>query len=327
MACLYRINKFDRNKFHARYNLSRSNKSVFSFRCGQCMNCRLQSCMELSWFSNLELLSCYKKGLSSSFCTITYSDAFLPLVRCGSEINCSLRKSDLQNFFKRSRQWLKRNKIDFPLKMVACGEYGLDRGRSHYHFILFGLHPSLADSMISSNWSYGIIDVGILTCGGLNYVCKYLTKSPRGKLAESLFDSKGIERPFLVHSNNLGYDWIIDHLQELYDNNYCYLDSGKYVSIPAYLRKKLDSTSEFDRSSYLAKLKTEARVHGFSDVDDFQNIKSYNTEKMLIDYARSQGYPVDSQSDYSSSVVLNTIKADSDLIKSFALEALDPIPF
>lgn len=327
MSCMYRIANFDKNKFHSRYNLSRFGKSNNSYRCGQCMNCRIQSSMELSWFSNLELQSCYKKGLSSSFCTITYSDSFLPLVRCGNEITCTLRQDDLSKFFKRSRQWLKRKKIDIPLRMVSCGEYGDKLGRSHYHFILFGMPPSLADSMISSNWSYGLIDVGILTSGGVNYVCKYITKAPRGKLAESLFDSKGLERPFLVHSQNLGSDWILEHLQELYDNNFCYLDSGKLVPVPSYLRKKLDSTSEFDRITFNRKLKTEATIHGFDSVDDYQNIKSYNTEKMLIDYARSQGIPVESQSDYSSAIVLNTIKSDSDLIKSFALEALDPIPF
>lgn len=325
MSCQYLVYKNDNNVFHRSYN--KSNSKFTQFRCGQCMNCRVQSSMELSWYSNLELQSCYKRGLSSSFCTLTYSDAFVPLVRVGNKLECSLREKDLSDFWKRSRQWLKCKGYNNKLTFISCGEYGDKFSRSHYHFVLFGIHPVLADLFISNNWHFGIFQSGMLTSGGINYVCKYMTKAPRGKLAKELFDDKGIERPFLHHSANLGSDWIIEHYDEIVENGFKYYDNGQWHNIPSYLRRKLDSFSEFDRGSFFKSEKIKARQAGFDSVEDYQRIKAYNTEHMLIDYARSQGVPVDSPSNFSSSIALNTTRMSRDLMESFVSEALDPIQF
>ena len=64
---------------------------------------------------------------SCIFLTLTYDDDHLPP-------NGSLVKSDLQKFFKRLRKNSGKKMAYF-----ACGEYGEQTARCHYHVILFGL--------------------------------------------------------------------------------------------------------------------------------------------------------------------------------------------
>ena len=56
----------------------------------------------------------------------------------------TVRKKDVQNFFKRVRSYIKYHKIDDPrcqkdFKVIWCSEYGDKRQRPHFHFIAFGL--------------------------------------------------------------------------------------------------------------------------------------------------------------------------------------------
>ena len=48
----------------------------------------------------------------------------------------SLRKRDFQLFMKR----LRKKYSDDRIRFYACGEYGSETFRPHYHAILFGLH-------------------------------------------------------------------------------------------------------------------------------------------------------------------------------------------
>lgn len=64
----------------------------------------------------------------NSFITLTYNDENLPA-------NGTLIKRHLQLFMKRLRKHYAQKKIRF----YACGEYGEELLRPHYHAILFGL--------------------------------------------------------------------------------------------------------------------------------------------------------------------------------------------
>ena len=63
----------------------------------------------------------------------------------------TLVKKDIQDFLKRLRyhekgyqSWEnpKNNKIENPIRYLACGEYGTKGGRPHYHMALFNWKPN-----------------------------------------------------------------------------------------------------------------------------------------------------------------------------------------
>lgn len=263
--------------------------------CGQCMNCRIQRSMSLSFLSNLEIQKNYALGRSSSFVTLTYDDAHLPFFETPTGLEPGLCKKDLQNFFKRFREILRKfGYKDNSYKLVACGELGDKFNRPHYHFVAIGLNETLVDYASSRAWKFGLIDVGVLFAGGLNYVCKYMTKAPRGKLADELYTSRGLEKPFLNHSIGLGDSWLFKNLPELIDNNWQYYDDGILHPLPSYVRRKLDLATTFDFISLKKILEVSAHAHGYQTYNDYKKVKSYNAEKMAIDASRVAGVPVQS---------------------------------
>jgi len=92
--------------------------------CGKCMHCRVAKRREWS----LRMLHELDEHEDSIFITLTYDEDNVPE-------NMSLRKADLQKFFKRLRKALG----DRTIKYFACGEYGDKTERLHYHSIIFGL--------------------------------------------------------------------------------------------------------------------------------------------------------------------------------------------
>lgn len=269
--------------------------SPIQVACGQCMNCRIQRSMSLSFLANLEIQKNYALGKSSSFVTLTYDDAHLPFFETPAGLEPGLCKKDLQNFFKRFRERLRRfGYADNSYKLIACGELGDKFNRPHYHFVAIGLNQTLVDYVVSRSWKFGLIDVGVLFSGGLNYVCKYLTKSPRGKLADELYTSRGLEKPFLNHSIGLGDSWLLKNLPELMENNWQYFDDGILHPLPSYVRKKLDLAFTFDVMDLKKKLEISAHSCGYDTYSDYKKVKSFNAEKMAIDASRLAGVPVPS---------------------------------
>ncbi|QCS36057.1 hypothetical protein [Capybara microvirus Cap1_SP_108] len=108
-----------------------------------------------------------------------------------------LQPRDTQLFLKRLRINLKRQfGLSDKLRYFLCGEYGEERGRPHYHMILFGLDVSPSsyrcrdsnsyskayalDSVfrcIQDSWSLGRIECEPVTESNLRYVAKYTTKT------------------------------------------------------------------------------------------------------------------------------------------------------
>lgn len=120
--------------------------------CGSCLACKIQKSSEWA----MRLTHEYSQRKKGVFLTLTYNDENLPL-------NEHLVKKDLQNFFKRLRQYMVRRlrdnlmeqpeyscmsvssvekiaqkKLSGQLKYFSCGEYGDKNGRPHYHAIILG---------------------------------------------------------------------------------------------------------------------------------------------------------------------------------------------
>lgn len=122
--------------------------------CGSCIICRKRKASALATRAIMETESC---GSAPLFITLTYNNEHLPKNEHSYE---TLRKSDLQLFFKRLRSLLDNQNISHSLRYLACGEYGSHTKRPHYHLLLWGFPLShfkdiiKVQSFIQKAWSY-----------------------------------------------------------------------------------------------------------------------------------------------------------------------------
>lgn len=152
------------------------------FPCGKCVPCLYKR--KRVWAHRIVLESfCHA---SSVFVTLTYNDQHLPSDGC-------LVPDHLQLWLKRIRRELAPHRVRF----FACGEYGGETWRPHYHLALFGM-PGCANgstnynirgeveccqscSCVSETWGLGRVQLAPLTGQSASYIAGYVTK----KLGES----------------------------------------------------------------------------------------------------------------------------------------------
>lgn len=125
--------------------------------CGSCVGCQLSRARSWAVRCSLELY----EHLSASFVTLTFSERYVPP---------SLRRSDVSWFFKQVRKRMPPRSV----RHFSCGEYGEDRGRPHYHSILFG---AADEQVIRESWgNRGFVTVSPVTPGRISYVAGYCAK-------------------------------------------------------------------------------------------------------------------------------------------------------
>lgn len=127
----------------------------------------------------------------NAFLTLTYDDEHLPIINKEERI-ASLAPKHLQDFLKRLRN------VHMPahLRFYACGEYGDENFRPHYHVALFNFptcrrfrtyrkpgssRPLFARCcdicrLVGDTWGHGDIDLGVLEENSAQYVAGYVTK-------------------------------------------------------------------------------------------------------------------------------------------------------
>lgn len=148
--------------------------------CGQCWGCRLER-------SRIWSIRCMHEAQlheHNQYVTLTYNQENLPE-------DDSLKKKDLTDFWKRLRK-------KFKIRYYACGEYGDEKERPHYHAIIFGLklddltyYRTTRDGfklynskVIDEIWTHGHCTIGAVTFESCAYVARYIMKKQLGKGAE-----------------------------------------------------------------------------------------------------------------------------------------------
>ena len=96
--------------------------------CGKCAACRKNQRFEMGARAALEARESYY----NSFLSLTYDDDHLPP-------DGKLDKKALQLFIKRLRKYLEPSGV--KIRYLACGEYGSETFRPHYHICIFGWQP------------------------------------------------------------------------------------------------------------------------------------------------------------------------------------------
>lgn len=209
--------------------------------CGQCLSCRIAKSRE--WYVRLwHELTYFDKSL---FATLSYRDECLPS-------NFQLEKKALQDFIKRLR-----TKTKSKLKYYACGEYGDETERPHYHAIIFGI--AVSDHTIHKRWNlqhkswaliatsgpcvdawpFGEVILGYVEKDSLRYVTDYVKKKLTGSLAET----DGRIQPFSICSNGLGKRFCLDNADQIRSNQNITV-FGQSLGLPRYYVKLLDIADE-----------------------------------------------------------------------------------
>lgn len=226
--------------------------------CQECIGCRLEYSRQ--WANRGYLES--KEYDENYFVTITYDEGHLPQ---NEEIITSegisytdpgdwegtLVPEDLKKFIKNVRQIWKRDYKQDGIRFMACGEYGEEGQRPHYHIIFFNLKIPPEDlyspCIINKNWHYkshqlerawtkdgeveprGFVDVSEATWNDIAYVARYITKKINGKQSEDHYAEKGQEKEFFRVSRmpGIGEPYFRKHWEEIYKNDEVIIKNNK----------------------------------------------------------------------------------------------------
>lgn len=183
--------------------------------CNNCKGCKIAHSREWAFRILCEFTSMRGQG---AFITLTYNEENNPV---------TLVKEDFQKFIKRLRK-----DIDYKIKYFACGEYGENTNRPHYHAIILGL-LSEDFKLIEQNWPYGFVQVGTVTYESCKYVTGYIDKKYGVKKNQEVYLDNGLLPPFQLVSQGLG----LDFFKQL-DPNTLTLHGNK-ISVPRYFIDKL----------------------------------------------------------------------------------------
>lgn len=232
--------------------------------CGHCIGCRLEYSRQWANRCLLEM----KEHENNCFITLTYDDDHLPM-KWFSKLKDkkeylipTLVKRDLQLFIKRLRKELDKENI--KIRFFACGEYGDNTFRPHYHCIIFGWKPDNSDlslvtrtnlgynlyssTLLSKLWPYGFNTVADATWETCAYVARYVTKKVNGKLSDNFYFQNALEKEFVTMSNRpgIGFDYYFGNSSDknsyaIFLEDYIKTDFGsRKISNVRYFDKKLE---------------------------------------------------------------------------------------
>lgn len=196
---------------------------TLSLPCGQCIGCRLERSRQ--WAVRVMHEAALHE--ENCFITLTYDDEHLTA-------GGSLEYGDFQRFLKRLR---KRH----PVRFFACGEYGEDFDRPHFHAALFG-YSFRSDRVkwkrtgggfyvdrsaeLEVLWPFGFASVGNLTFESAAYIARYVTKKVTGDRADRHYERIDFEtgevtwrEPEMVHMSlkpGIGAGWFERFSNEVY---------------------------------------------------------------------------------------------------------------
>lgn len=234
--------------------------------CGHCVGCKKDH--QRSW-----AFRCVAEATSHRYCyflTLTYDDSHNPGV---------LVKRDLQLFNKRLRKL-------GSFRFFACGEYGEDRQRPHYHELIFSDLDFFPDRSVWSRhggynlfnsltldhvWSFGFAVIGSFTPASALYVSKYCLKP----------GSKG----FVLMSRKPGLG--DDFFNSVYDgsSSSCVLPSGNGSALrggfPRYFKNKKGFVNPYPDFAKIT-LFSDLNASGVSDIESFRDLCDFVEKNPLV---------------------------------------------
>lgn len=226
--------------------------------CGNCLGCRTNHAR--AWAARAAHEAAFWKH--NCFLTLTYNQENLPN-------DGALRPVDLQKFLKRLRRAVDRRDhrlvLESPrrVRYLACGEYGNQSGRPHYHLCLFNLgfdqltqvgKDLYTSEVIHDLWTAGEHRLANFTPATANYVAQYTFKKINGGTFVSP-DGVILPQPFLRMSLKpaIGTRWLQKFYRDLQNG---FIVTGERVQqIPRTYKNKLRELDPnlAEYSEYLAR--------------------------------------------------------------------------
>lgn len=214
--------------------------------CGKCPGCKLEQSRQWA------VRCMHEKRLhnASCFVTLTYDDAHLPP-------GYSLNKADLTNFLKRLR-----HETGPGLRFFACGEYGDNTSRPHYHLLLLnsdfndkrivksGSQYNLYESpALSKLWPLGHHALGDVTFESAAYVARYcMKKRQNGKLTN---DGRTPEYIVMSRRPGIGAGYF-DRFKSEIINHDTIIVNGVPAALPRFYDNKLAGLTEMSETSKIS---------------------------------------------------------------------------
>lgn len=200
--------------------------------CGLCILCLKRR--QNAW--TFRLTQETQISYSACFLTLTYEET--PKSFNGNETLC---KADYQKFLKRLRKKLPSAAI----KYYACGEYGTQTQRPHYHAIMFNLPQSWVNDgeNLASIWKEGHVYVAPCNIATIKYVCKYVMKG-RWEPQDELDDRTP---EFAIMSKKMGLSHLTPQMVKYYQENqigHVTLSGGQLTPLPRYFKEKIFTRQE-----------------------------------------------------------------------------------
>ncbi len=220
-----------------------------SIPCGKCIGCRTARATDWAHRCAHEA----KQHEHNLFLTLTYNDESLPGQR-------HLRAEHLQRFIKRLRKNATSRNTELittrpdgrsnGIRYFACGEYGENNDRPHYHALLFNLgcrdsrpvgkdlfeSDTLTELWKENEQQFGLVKFGNATPAAASYIAQYSMK----KIGAGDHDSDGVWRPapFLRMSTKpaIGTLWLEKNYSDL-THGYLVADNKRNKIPRAYLKK------------------------------------------------------------------------------------------
>lgn len=202
-----------------------------SVRCGKCYPCQITRIQ--SWVYRLQQQD--RVSLTSHFVTLTYNTDNVPIIQ--NKWPMTLRKKDLQDYFKRLRKRAPN------LKYMAASEYGGLKWRPHYHAIIYNAHElDIIRAWAIDGKAIGDVFLGKVTEESIAYCFKYLQKTKKVPLNQ--YDNRERERAF--YSKGLGLNWVNSKQSEYHfyngqvipERGYLVTKSGHKIAMPRYYKQK-----------------------------------------------------------------------------------------
>lgn len=193
----------------------------------------------------------------NTFLTLTYDNGSLPILSSGL---ATLMPEHLRDFLKRLRKKHSPNRLRF----FACGEYGEENERPHYHAALFSfpncergqtglgrVNPRWDNCcsicrLVGETWGKGNIFLGTLEADSAQYVAGYVTKKMthrqnpwlKGRDPEfaRMSNRPGIAADFMWDSASAFMEFNLGHTQS--DVPVTLRHGSKQLPLGRYLRMK-----------------------------------------------------------------------------------------
>ena len=237
--------------------------------CGKCLACR--EAQKREWSYRVLHESSYYKY--KHFITLTYNSESVPKDTNGRLV---LYKPDLKAYIKRCREALRRRGItDF--KYYACGEYGVQTFRPHYHLILLS-NERECPSIFKDRWNKGFVYVvERSTYQSIFYTCGYVDKKIAYRRVKDVYDS--YTAPFSLKSKGLGRRYALDNRERLSKKLYDTWQGFK-IGLSRYYKNILGLRDKFLR--FGNRLKQLTYKYYLDKYGKEENIRLFNERNKYI---------------------------------------------